>query len=43
MTDYVADIVDQLHDIHHYAHKDVKVASDRMKASYDHLANSMGF
>jgi hypothetical protein len=42
MTDYMMDIMDQLHDIHHYAHQHLKVASDRMKAHYDRLANSTG-
>jgi hypothetical protein len=27
MTDYVADIVDQLHDIHHYACQNLMVVS----------------
>jgi hypothetical protein len=40
---YMADIVDWLHDIHHYACQHLKVASDRRKARYDHLANSAGF
>jgi hypothetical protein len=39
----VADLVDWLYDIHHYAHQHLKVASDWMKACYDHLANSVGF
>jgi hypothetical protein len=43
VTDYVADLVDQLHDIHHYAGQHLKVASDRMKAHYDCLANFVGF
>jgi hypothetical protein len=41
-TNFVADIVDRLHDIHHYARQHLKVASDRMKARYDRLANSAG-
>jgi hypothetical protein len=35
MTDYVVDIIDRLHDIHHYARQHLKVASDLMKAPYD--------
>jgi hypothetical protein len=33
---YVVDLVDWLHDIHHYA-------CQHLKAHYDHLANSVGF
>ena len=39
MTDYAAELVEQLNDIH----QNLKVASDRMKASYNQLANSAGF
>jgi hypothetical protein len=39
MTDYAADLVKWLNDIH----QNLKVASDRMKARYDQLANSAGF
>jgi hypothetical protein len=42
-TDYVADMVERLHDTHHYAWRHLRVASDRMKARYDCLANSAGF
>jgi hypothetical protein len=42
-TDYVADLVERLHDTHHYARRHLTVASDRMKARYDRLANSAGF
>jgi hypothetical protein len=42
-TDYVADLVERLHDTHHYARRHLRVASDRMKAHYDRLANSAGF
>jgi hypothetical protein len=42
-TDYVADLVELLHDTHHYARWHLRVASDRMKARYDRLANSAGF
>jgi hypothetical protein len=41
--DYVADLVERLHDTHHYARRHLRVASDRMKARYDRLANSAGF
>jgi hypothetical protein len=40
--DHVADLVDQLHNIHNYAHQHLKLASDRMKAYYDRLAKSAG-
>jgi hypothetical protein len=42
MTNYMADLVKQLHDSHHYVRQHVKVASDRMKAQYDHLAKAAG-
>jgi hypothetical protein len=42
-TDYVADLAERLHDTHHYARRHLRVASDRMKARYDRLANSAGF
>jgi hypothetical protein len=42
-TDYAADLVERLHDIHLYARQHLKVSSDRMKARYDRLANSAGF
>jgi hypothetical protein len=42
-TDYVADLVERLHDTNHYARQHLRVASDRMKARYDRLANSTGF
>jgi hypothetical protein len=42
-TDYVADLVERLHDTHNYARRHLRVASDRMKARYDRLANSAGF
>jgi hypothetical protein len=41
MTDYMADLVDRLHDIHHYTYLHL-MASDWMKAHYDCLANSAG-
>jgi len=41
-TDYTADLVERLHDIHP-ARQHLKVASDRMKARYDQLANSAGY
>jgi hypothetical protein len=34
-TDYAADLVDHLHDIHNYARQHLKLASDRMKTRYD--------
>jgi hypothetical protein len=42
-TDYAADLLERLHHTHHYARRHLKVASDRMKAGYDRLANSAGF
>jgi hypothetical protein len=42
-TDYVVDLVERLHDTHHYARRHLRVASDRMKVRYDRLANSAGF
>jgi hypothetical protein len=43
VTDCLVDLMYQLHDIHYCAHQHVKVASDRMKAHCDCLANSSGF
>jgi hypothetical protein len=40
MTNYIMDILEQLHDIHYYAHHHTKVASDRIKAQCDCLAKS---
>jgi hypothetical protein len=37
VTDCMADLVDRLHDIHHYAHQHLKVASDWMKSHCDCL------
>ena len=37
------DLVEWQHDIHHFAHQHLKVASDQMQAHYDQLANSSGF
>ncbi|PNF17535.1 hypothetical protein B7P43_G16461 [Cryptotermes secundus] len=42
-TVYAADFVDHLHDIHDYARRHLKLASDRMKTRYDKLANSAGY
>jgi len=42
-TVYTAALVERLHNIHHFAHQHLKVASDQMKAHYDQLANSAGF
>jgi hypothetical protein len=41
--DHAADLVDRLHDIHNYARKHLKLASDRMKTRYDRAANSAGY
>jgi hypothetical protein len=43
MTDYVADLVDPLHNIHHYSCQHLKATDDRVKAHYDCFANSAGF
>jgi hypothetical protein len=43
ITDYEAKLAERLHDIHHFARHHLKVASDRVKARYDRLANSAGF
>jgi hypothetical protein len=42
-TDNAADLMDNLHGIHHYAGQQLKLASDRMKTRYDKLANSAGY
>jgi hypothetical protein len=42
-TNYAAELVDHLHDIHQYARQHLKLASDRMKTRYDKLANSAGY
>jgi hypothetical protein len=42
-TDYAANQFQWLYDIHHFARQNLKMASDRMKAHYDQLANSAGF
>jgi hypothetical protein len=42
VTNYVAILMDQLHDIQH-ACQHLKVAGDRMKTCYDCLSNSTGF
>jgi hypothetical protein len=42
-TDNVVDLVDLLHGIHHSVRQQLKVASDRMKALCDRLANSARF
>ena len=41
--DYTADLVERLHNIHHFARQHLRIASDRMKARYDQLANSAGY
>ena len=38
-----ADLVERIHDIHHFARQHLKVAYDRMKTRYNQLANSAGF
>jgi hypothetical protein len=43
VTSYAADLVERLHDIHHFTRQHLKVASDRMKEPCDQLANSAGF
>ena len=43
MTDYTTALVERLHDIRHFARQHLKVASNRMKARYDQLANSAAF
>ena len=43
VTDYAADLAERLRDTHNFARQHLKVASDRMKARYDQLANSAGF
>jgi hypothetical protein len=42
-TDSVVDLLDWLHDIHHDTRQHPKVASDRMKARCDRLANYARF
>jgi hypothetical protein len=42
-TDYAADLIEQFHDIHHYACQHLKVARDQMKVHYDRLVNLAGF
>jgi hypothetical protein len=37
--DNVADLVDNLHNIHNYAHQHLKLAIDQMKTRYDKLVN----
>jgi hypothetical protein len=41
-SNYMADLADQMYEIHHYTCQHLKVASNRMKIHYDHLANSAG-
>lgn len=43
MTNYMSERMEGLHDIHHYAHQEAKVAGDRMKACCDCQATSVGF
>jgi len=42
-ADYTADLVERLHDIHHFPRQHLRIASDRMKARYDQLAKSAGY
>jgi hypothetical protein len=42
-TNYAADLVERLDDIHQYARQRLKLASDSMKARYNRLAISKGF
>jgi hypothetical protein len=42
-TDYAADLVDHLRDIHNYSRQHLKLVSDRMKTRYDELANFTGY
>jgi hypothetical protein len=41
--DSTGDLIERLHDIHHFAQQNLNVVSDWMKARYDQLANSAGF
>jgi len=43
VTYYAAELAEGLRDTHHFARQHLKVASDRMKAHYDQLANLVGF
>jgi hypothetical protein len=43
MTNYMTDLVKQLHDIQHDACQNLMVAHDRIKAHCDLTANSMRF
>ena len=43
INEYAANLVEKLHDTHRFGRQHMKVASDRMKARYDQLANSAGF
>jgi hypothetical protein len=42
-TDFAAELVDQLYDIHSFAQRNLKLASDRMRTRYDKLANSASY
>jgi hypothetical protein len=42
-TDHAADLVDHQRDIHQYARRHLKLASDRMRTRYDKLANFAGY
>jgi hypothetical protein len=42
-TDYAADLVDHLHDIHQYARQHLTLASGQMKTQYDKVANAAGY
>jgi hypothetical protein len=41
--DHGANLLEHLHDIHNYAHKHLKLASDRMINRYNRMANCAGY
>jgi hypothetical protein len=41
--DHVADLVDNLHNIHNYAHQHLKLVIDQMETHYDKLVNYKGY
>jgi hypothetical protein len=43
VTNHMADLLEWLYDIHHYACQYMKVANDRMKICCDCLGSSAGF
>jgi hypothetical protein len=40
---HAKNLLDHLHDIHSYAHKHLKLASDKMKTRYNRLASCAGY